>query len=73
MKRSPKSKPALTPDSYQTLLSDVKQRVSQARLRASLSINRELIVLYWQIGREVLIRQQNEGWGLRSSTGWQPT
>lgn len=31
----------------------------------SLAVNRELVLLYWQIGRESLSRQQQEGWGAK--------
>jgi predicted nuclease of restriction endonuclease-like (RecB) superfamily len=29
------------------------------------SVNRELVVLYWSIGRDILSRQENEGWGAK--------
>ena len=32
-------------------------------MRASLAVNRELVLLYWGIGREILSRQNEEGWG----------
>ncbi|QWP77947.1 DUF1016 family protein [Lysobacter sp. K5869] len=54
------------PRGYATLLDEIKQRVGQARLRASLSVNRELIVLYWSIGRDILARQEREGWGAKT-------
>ncbi len=56
---SPKPSPAL-PSGYGPLLADLK-----ARVRASLSVNRELILLYWLIGREILRCQQTEGWGTK--------
>jgi hypothetical protein len=34
-------------------------------VRAALSVNRELVLLYWGIGRDVLTRQQSEGWGAK--------
>jgi len=49
--------------SYVDLFADVKIRVHAARLRASLAANRELIRLYWDIGRMVAERQAVEGWG----------
>lgn len=52
-------------DNYVTFLDDLKQRVRNARLRASLSVNRELILLYWQIGKDILLRQEVEGWGTK--------
>ncbi|MEG3955928.1 DUF1016 N-terminal domain-containing protein [Microcoleus sp. herbarium2] len=34
-------------------------------MRAVLSANRELVLLYWQIGRDILNRQQQRGWGAK--------
>ena len=57
--------PSLFPDDdrYSALLNDLKQRIRTAQVRAALAVNREMVVLYWQIGREILQRQQAEGWG----------
>ncbi len=55
----------LIPPGYDEFLRDLKQRISQTRLRAALSVNRELVLLYWQIGREILARQSLRGWGAR--------
>lgn len=46
-------------------MNDLKDRIRSARLRASVAVNRELVELYWGIGREILARQQVEGWGTR--------
>lgn len=51
------------PDNYGQWLADLKQRIATARQRASLSVNRELLRLYWQIGHEILQRQSEQGWG----------
>lgn len=48
---------------YSKLLTDIKQRVSEARVRAALSVNRELVLLYWSIGKDILARQSEAGWG----------
>ncbi|MBD2115059.1 MULTISPECIES: PDDEXK nuclease domain-containing protein [Cyanophyceae] len=57
--------PALFPEdeNYFALLNGLKKRIRSAQVKAVLAVNRELILLYWQIGREVLARQQAEGWG----------
>jgi predicted nuclease of restriction endonuclease-like (RecB) superfamily len=47
------------------MLEDLKNRIRQAQVRAALSVNRELVLLYWHIGREILQRQQQEGWGAK--------
>lgn len=50
---------------YGKWLLDLKQRIRSAQQRASLSVNRELVLLYWQIGRDILERQQAQGWGAK--------
>jgi predicted nuclease of restriction endonuclease-like (RecB) superfamily len=50
-------------NSYADLLTGIKTRVQTARVRAGLAANRELILLYWDIGRLVAERQDTEGWG----------
>lgn len=50
-------------ENYQVLLEDIKQRVRQAQVKAALAVNRELILLYWQLGKEILQRQDQQGWG----------
>ncbi len=50
---------------YAALLDDVKQRVLAAQVRASLAVNRELVLLYWSIGRDILARQATVGWGAK--------
>ena len=48
---------------YTGLLASIKERIQTAQVRAALAVNRELVILYWGIGREILTRQQQEGWG----------
>ena len=55
----------LAPDSYAQFLADLKSRSQAAQLRASIAVNRELVLLYWQIGRDILDRQQRESWGAK--------
>ena len=63
--RSTASKMVLDANSYAPLLADLKARVRAAQVKASLSVNRELILLYWHIGREILRAQKAEGWGTK--------
>ena len=56
---------ALLPAGYMEFLEDLKRRIREARVRSALSVNRELVLLYWHIGREILKRQKQEGWGTR--------
>ena len=50
---------------YDQLLRDLKERIRQAQVRAALAVNRELVALYWQIGQEILLQQQQQGWGAK--------
>lgn len=50
---------------YEHLLAGLKQRISEARFTTALSVNRELILLYWDVGRDILERQNREGWGAK--------
>jgi len=50
---------------YNALLRELKERIRNAQVRAALAVNRELVLLYWQIGRDILTRQQQQGWGAR--------
>jgi len=48
---------------FSLLLKEVKNRIQQAQARAVLSVNAELIRLYWDVGRTIAERQKEEGWG----------
>lgn len=48
---------------YGNLLGDIKTRIRQAQYRAATTVNIELVHLYWDIGRMLHKRQQQEGWG----------
>lgn len=50
---------------YQQLLDSITERISLGRLGATAAINRELTATYWAIGRLILERQDEEGWGTR--------
>ncbi|MBI2926034.1 MAG: DUF1016 domain-containing protein [Verrucomicrobia bacterium] len=53
------------PAGYDRLLADIKSRIRTAQLRATQAANRELVLLYWDIGHLILERQQREGWGAK--------
>ena len=48
---------------YSAILFDLKDQIRAARLKAGLAVNRELVLLYWRIGRQILEQQRLEGWG----------
>jgi len=53
------------PKGYADWLADLKGRIHTAQQRATLAVNRELLLLYWQIGRDILTRQAEAGWGAK--------
>jgi predicted nuclease of restriction endonuclease-like (RecB) superfamily len=58
------AEPRIAPE-YAAWLAELKQRIASAQQRAALAANRELVLLYWQIGRDILQRQAAQGWGAR--------
>lgn len=50
---------------YPALLESVSTRVATGQRRGQVAVNRELLVTYWDIGRDILDRQQDEGYGTR--------
>lgn len=53
------------PIGYDDLLRDLKQRIRTAQTRAVLAVNRELVLLYWQMGNAISRRMQVHGWGAK--------
>ena len=51
------------PGGYGRLLDELKKRIRAAQVRATFSVNRELIALYWDIGGAIVERQRLEKWG----------
>lgn len=48
---------------YGSLLTEIKARIRKAQGAAALSVNAEMIAMYWDVGRMILRRQSEEGWG----------
>ncbi len=53
------------PEGYDHWLGELKARIHSAQQRAALAVNRELVLLYWQMGRDILARQSEQGWGAK--------
>lgn len=56
---------ATLPSDYPHWLTSLKQRIQATQQRAVLAVNRELVMLYWHIGHDILARQQAQGWGAK--------
>jgi predicted nuclease of restriction endonuclease-like (RecB) superfamily len=48
---------------YAEFVTELKTRIQSARISAARAVNRDLILLYWNIGRGILERQAHLGWG----------
>ena len=57
--------PSSLPDNYEAFVRGLKERIRTAQIKAALAVNKELVMLYWQIGRDILQRQEQEGWGAK--------
>ena len=51
--------------SYVDFLKGLKEKILTSRVKAALSVNAQMVLLYWEIGNEILLRQKSEGWGAR--------
>jgi hypothetical protein len=51
-----------SPD-YAAFLATLKERIVSARISAARAVNRDLILLYWDIGRGIVEKQRAAGWG----------
>ena len=58
-----KSESGLPAESYGALLGEIKERIRAAQYAALRAVNRELINLYWDIGRLIVERQSGQTWG----------
>jgi predicted nuclease of restriction endonuclease-like (RecB) superfamily len=52
------------PKDYPRFLNGLKERIRAGRFKAALSANRELIAMYWDLGRQVVERQKRGSWGM---------
>ena len=52
----------ITPQ-YAAWLADWKKRIQSAQIKAALSVNRELLLLYWELGHDIALKQETTAWG----------
>lgn len=50
---------------YGEIINRLKKEVEAARLHAALSVNKQMLVLYWRIGKVILEQQESQGWGTK--------
>jgi hypothetical protein len=70
--RPARSTKSALPSGYGAVLVEVKRMIGDARRRALASVNRELVRLYWEIGRVIVAQQEKAAWARRSWSGCPP-
>jgi len=50
---------------YDRFVESIKQRIRTAQIKAALAANAQLVLHYWEIGRDILASQKCEGWGAK--------
>ncbi len=56
-------KPALITPDYSAFLAEIRTRIQAAHLFVTRGVNREMILLYWDVGRGIAQKQVALGWG----------
>jgi len=52
-------------DNFKQWLVDLKVRIRQSQLKAAIRVNEEMLFLYWELGRDIVVRQMDALWGSR--------
>jgi len=63
MKKTVKKNNDFSTQEYVATLAEIKKQIKQAQVKAIISVNKELLALYWFIGKTVVEREQKDGWG----------
>jgi len=50
-------------DEYKNWLTELKSRIRQSQIKAAVKVNTELLLLYWDLGHDIAIRQMEKTWG----------
>ena len=53
------------PEGYGQFIKAIKEKIATQRIKTVISANVSMILLYWEIGNSILLRQNNEGWGTK--------
>ena len=50
---------------YNELLDSIKRTLATGQLRAARAVNTAVVETYWQIGRDIVVRRREQGWGAK--------
>ena len=53
----------VSPANYTKFIASLKTKICSAQIKGAIAVNRELIKLYWDIGKDIAEKQEQEGWG----------
>ncbi len=56
---------AAMPESYASFFAAIRERIARERVKAVLAANAAMVLMYWDIGSQILEKQQMEGWGAK--------
>ena len=59
------SNPGIEEKAYLQTLETIKSQIKTAQIKAHLTVNKEMLILYWQIGKTIIEKQEKEGWGTK--------
>lgn len=48
---------------YKDWLVELKSTIQQRQIKAAIAVNSELILLYWELGKQIVEKQENAKWG----------
>lgn len=57
------SKAIIQSEDYKAFIRDIKERIQSAQIKAAVSVNREMLLLYWDLGQRLILKQQETSWG----------
>lgn len=58
-----KSAKSTIPSDYAGFIANLKEKIQSSQFKAALSVNREMIQLYWEVGKDIVDKQEKDGWG----------
>ena len=56
-------KELITDSDYKIWLTDIKSRIRNVQIKAALKVNAELLNFYWELGADIVIKQEKTTWG----------
>ncbi len=57
------SKDQLRDNDYKVWLADIKSRIRNVQIKAAMKVNTELLSFYWELGADIVARQEETAWG----------